>query len=113
MLGVRTSFIASVSSGTRHSIAHTIPHGATLTVEVPGNLNDVFPLFLALIPFSVRPRVMHLHANRSQEAETDAAVADRLRLLISDLVECDRAAGRRNEINSRAERAFLSQTRSK
>jgi hypothetical protein len=65
MTGVPTSFPASASSDTRHSIAGTSPHGAALTVEVPKNPDDVFPLFLALIPFNIhiRPQVVHPHAD--------------------------------------------------
>jgi hypothetical protein len=48
LLSVPTSFLRSVSSDTRHSITHGIPHGATLTVEVQSNLDDVFLLFLVI-----------------------------------------------------------------
>jgi hypothetical protein len=68
MAGVPASFITSVSSGTRHSIAHTVPHGATLTFEVPNNTDDVLPPFLALIPFNghTPPRVVHLRTDRPE-----------------------------------------------
>jgi hypothetical protein len=49
IVGVPTSFIASLFSGTRHSIAHTIPHGATFTIEVASSPDDIIPLLLALI----------------------------------------------------------------
>jgi hypothetical protein len=47
--GLPISFLASVSSGTRHSIAQTILYGATLTVEAPSNPDHVRPLFIALL----------------------------------------------------------------
>jgi hypothetical protein len=72
MAGVPTSFIASVCSGTRHSIAHTISHVATLTVEVPSNPDDFLPLFLAPIPSNIhsRPRVVHIHADSTKQKPT-------------------------------------------
>jgi hypothetical protein len=75
-------------------IAHTIPHGATLTVEVPSNHDNVSPLFLVLIPFNAHPppHVVHRPINRLQEVETDSAVGDRFRLLALDFGESDRAA---------------------
>jgi hypothetical protein len=44
MVSFSTSLLASVSSSTRYWIAHTIPHVATLKVEVPSNPNDVLSL---------------------------------------------------------------------
>jgi hypothetical protein len=49
VLGVPASFLNSISFGSRDSNAHTIPHGAPLTVEVPSNRENVFPLFLTLL----------------------------------------------------------------
>jgi hypothetical protein len=46
-VGVQPSFLTSVGSDTRHSIAHTITQGATLTVEVSSNADEVLPLCLA------------------------------------------------------------------
>jgi hypothetical protein len=47
--GVLTSFLAVVASSTRHLITHKIPHGATLTVGLPSNSDEVSTLFLALL----------------------------------------------------------------
>jgi hypothetical protein len=47
--GVLASFLVAVASSTRHSIAHKIPHGTRLTVELPSNSDEVSALFLALL----------------------------------------------------------------
>jgi hypothetical protein len=60
VVGILPSLFTSVSAGTRHSIAHTIPHGATLTVEVPSNPDDVLPLFLVLVNWMIEARTVPL-----------------------------------------------------
>jgi hypothetical protein len=49
VVGVPIPLLASVSSDSRYSIAPTIPRATALTVEVPGNLGDILPLFLGLL----------------------------------------------------------------